>query len=273
MRIVRFVDAAGQTRYGTDYANGTAELLSGDPFTSGGGSLKREGKRVEVKKLLAPVEARAIICIGLNYKKHAEETGATLPEFPVMFMKNPAALNHPESPIVIPKSCQAPNEQVDFEVELAVVIGKAASGVPKDKALDHVLGYTIGNDVSARLWQKHKGMGGQWVRGKSFDTFCPLGPAIVTTDELRDPQKLKIETKVNGQVMQSDNTSDMIFSVADLIAFLSDGMTLLPGTVILTGTPSGVGVARKPQVFLKQGDVVEQTIEGIGTLRNPVVHA
>jgi 2-keto-4-pentenoate hydratase/2-oxohepta-3-ene-1,7-dioic acid hydratase in catechol pathway len=266
MKIIRFVDHEGQIRYGTDYAQGTASLLSGDPFVA----VKPTTQRVSVGKLLSPVEPRAIVCIGLNYRKHAEETGAKLPEFPVMFMKNPAALNHPDVPIVVPESCKNP-EQVDYEVELAVVIGRDARGVGKAEALDYVLGYTIGNDVSARTWQKHPGMGGQWVRGKSFDGFCPLGPCLATRDEIPDPQQLRVETKLNGQVMQSERTADMIFSVAELIAFLSTDMTLLSGTVILTGTPSGVGVARKPPVFLRSGDVLEMTISGIGTLRNPVV--
>lgn len=266
MKIIRFVDHEGQIRYGTDYSGGTATLLSGDPLVA----VKKTTQRVAVGKLLSPIEPRAIICIGLNYRKHAEETGSKLPEFPVMFMKNPAALNHPDVPIVVPECCKNP-EQVDYEVELAVVIGKDARGLSKADALKYVLGYTVGNDVSARLWQKHPGMGGQWVRGKSFDTFCPLGPCLVTTDEIPDPQALSVETKLNGQVMQSEKTADMIFTVADLIAFLSTDMTLLAGTVILTGTPSGVGVARKPPIFLKAGDTVELTISGIGTLKNPVI--
>jgi 2-keto-4-pentenoate hydratase/2-oxohepta-3-ene-1,7-dioic acid hydratase in catechol pathway len=159
---------------------------------------------------------------------------------------------------------------VDFEGELAVVIGRPARDVPVERGLDVVLGYTVGNDVSARRVQK-RGGGGQWVRGKSYDGFCPLGPVLVTADEIPDPQRLDLRTEVNGQVMQQTSTADMIFGVAALVADLSAGMTLLPGTVILTGTPSGVGFARTPPVFLAPGDRVAITIEGIGTLENPFV--
>ena len=162
--------------------------------------------------------------------------------------------------------------QVDFEVELAVVIGRAAKNISAAKALDYVLGYTIGNDVSARRWQKHGG-GGQWVRGKSFDTFCPLGPELVTKDLVPDPQQLRLQCCLNGELMQDANTADMIFSVAELIEYLSDSMTLLPGTVIMSGTPSGVGFARQPPVFLKPGDSLELTIDNLGTLCNPVAEA
>jgi len=159
--------------------------------------------------------------------------------------------------------------EVDYETELAVVIGRAAKDVDTAEALHYVLGYTAANDVSARRWQGKRGAG-QWVRGKSFDTFCPLGPELVTPDELEDPQNLRLTCVLNGQVMQDANTSDMIFPVAELISYLSSGATLLPGTVILTGTPSGVGFTRKPPVFLMPGDTVEVSVEGIGTLRNPV---
>jgi 2-keto-4-pentenoate hydratase/2-oxohepta-3-ene-1,7-dioic acid hydratase in catechol pathway len=162
--------------------------------------------------------------------------------------------------------------QVDYEVELAVIIGKAAKDVPTARAFDYVLGYTIGNDVSARRWQKHGG-GGQWVRGKSFDTFCPLGPELVTKDLVPDPQQLRLQCFLNGELMQDANTADMIFSVAELIEYLSSGMTLLPGTVIMSGTPSGVGFARQPPVYLKPGDNLELKIDNLGTLRNPVAEA
>jgi len=265
MRIIRFVDESGEVRFGEEAADGTAALLSGTSLLD----LRPNGRRAKVARLVAPLEPAAILCIGLNYRKHAEEGGHPIPDEPVLFMKNPAALHHPKAPIVIPRSCLDPL-QVDYECELAVVIGRAARNVRPDEALDYVLGYTAANDVSARTWQKQGG-GGQWVRGKSFDTFCPLGPAIVTADELRDPQRLEISTRLNGQLMQQANTSDMIFPVAELISRLSCGMTLLPGTVILTGTPSGVGVARNPPVFLKPGDVVEVAIDHIGTLTNPVI--
>jgi len=264
MRIIRFTDENDRACYGHKYINDTAVLLD-DRLYNG---LKTTGEKTRVKKLLAPVEPAAILCIGLNYHQHAKETGSELPKYPVLFMKNPATLNNPGDPIIIPPLCMEPN-QVDYEVELAVVIGKAAKNVPADKALDYVLGYTIANDVSARRWQKHSG-GGQWVLGKSFDTFCPLGPELVTVDEIPDPQTLQIKCILNGKVMQDTNTSDMIFSVAEIIEFLSSIMTLLPGTVILTGTPSGVGFVRNPPVFLKPGDTVKLTIDKIGTLSNPV---
>ncbi|MCB1775707.1 MAG: fumarylacetoacetate hydrolase family protein, partial [Gammaproteobacteria bacterium] len=174
----------------------------------------------------------------------------------------------PGETIRIPAACEH-GPEVDFEAELAVVIGKEARNVGVDEALRYVLGYTCANDVSARRWQKHGG-GGQWVRGKSFDTFCPLGPVIVTADEIPDPQRLAIRSELNGEVMQSSTTADMIFSVAELVAFLSRDTTLAPGTVILTGTPEGVGFARKPPVFLDDGDTITISVGAIGTLSNPV---
>ncbi len=174
-------------------------------------------------------------------------------------------------PIIVPTVCQD-REQVDFEGELAVVIGAAARDVSKADAMRHVLGYCVANDVSARWWQK-SGSGGQFFRGKSFDTFCPLGPAVTPASSVPNPAALRIVTKVNGQVMQDGSTGDMIFDVATLVSDLSRGLTLLPGTVILTGTPSGVGMARNPPQYLKHGDQVEISIDGLGTLRNTVLHA
>jgi 2-keto-4-pentenoate hydratase/2-oxohepta-3-ene-1,7-dioic acid hydratase in catechol pathway len=243
-----------------------ATLLEGQLFSEDG--LKDTGRQVRVTKLLPLIQPAAILCIGLNYHEHAKETGAELPTYPVLFMKNPATVNAPGDPIVLPESCTDPL-QVDYEAELAAVIGKSAKNVQADDALNYVLGYTAANDVSARRWQKHGG-GGQWVRGKSFDTFCPLGPELVTADEIPDPQKLRLRSILNGEVMQDSNTADMIFSVAALIEKLSEDMTLLPGTVLLTGTPGGVGFTRKPPVFLKPGDTIEISLEGIGSLTNPV---
>ena len=240
-------------------------MLEGQLFDS----LKDTRRQVRVKKLLAPLEPKAILCIGLNYRQHAEEAGFKIPQYPVLFMKNPATLAHPNDPVVIPVSCMDPL-QVDYEVELAVVIGKATKNVSTQTALQYVLGYTIANDISARRWQAHAGSG-QWIRGKSFDTFCPLGPILVTPDEIPDPQSLQLKCILNGNTMQDAPTSDMIFPVAELISYLSTDMTLLPGTVILTGTPSGVGYTRDPAVFLKPGDVLESVIEGVGSLRNPIV--
>lgn len=266
MRLVRFIDEQGAVQFGCGYDGRTAERLRDHPLNG----VDPTGERVNVRKLLSPVVPPAILCIGLNYRKHAEETGQELPTFPVLFMKNPAAVHHPHVPIMLPACSTGP--EVDYECELAVVLARPARNVPHGSALDYVLGYTVGNDVSARRWQKQGG-GGQWVRGKSFDTFCPLGPELVTPDEIPDPQTLRLSTRLNGRTMQDSTTADMIFSVADLIAELSKDLTLLPGSVILTGTPSGVGVARDPKVFLKAGDEVVCEIEKIGQLRNPVVDA
>jgi len=264
MRIIRIIDENGYTRFGHDYYDGAATLLEGDMFSRP----QDTGKREKVRKLLAPVQPPAILCIGLNYRQHVRETNGELPRYPVLFMKNPAALCHPGDPILLPHSCLDPL-QVDFEIELAVVIGKAAKNVQIADALAYVCGYSIGNDVSARRWQKHGG-GGQWVRSKSFDTFCPLGPELVTTEEIPDPQHLRLQCFLNGMVMQDGSTADMIFPVAELIEYLSRDMTLLPGTVILTGTPDGVGFARNPPVFLRPGDSLELRIDNLGILRNPV---
>jgi len=264
MHIVRFIDDNDQDCYGHDYGKGKALRLSGDLFSG----LEETGESVDVKKILAPLVPSVILAIGLNYHQHAEETGLKIPEYPVLFMKNPGAVTNPGDPILLHPSCMAPPE-VDYEVELAVVIGKTAKDVTAAEALGFVFGYTVANDVSARRWQGARGSG-QWVRGKSFNTFCPLGPVLVTVDELVDPQNLQLTCVLNGQVMQNGNTSDMIFPVGELISFLSTGTTLLPGTVILTGTPSGVGYTREPPVFLMPGDTVDMTVEGIGTLSNPV---
>ncbi len=265
MRIIRFLDDDGVVRHGCDPspAFDEAELLDGDPPWNP----KPTGRRVTPGKLLCPIEPRAILCVGLNYRQHAEETGAELPEHPVLFMKNIGATHHPGEPIKLPGCSLGP--EVDYEVELGVVIGKPTRDVAEADALSHVFGYTVANDVSARRWQKHGGAG-QWVRGKSFDTFCPFGPCLVTADELPDPQNLRLTTTLNGSIMQDSNTSDMIFPVARLLAELSKDMTLLPGTLLLTGTPQGVGVAREPKVFMKDGDTVTCAIDGIGELTNPV---
>ena len=262
MKIVRFQDEAGKIQHGTPVDEQSACLIKGDLF----GNYAATDHCVKIGKLLAPIIPRTILCIGLNYRQHAEETGAKIPEHPVLFMKAVNAVNNPGDPIVIPKI--APNE-VDYECELAVIIGRAAKNVSRKDALQYVLGYTCANDVSARRWQKEGG-GKQWCRGKSFDTFCPLGPCLVMTDEIPNPNDLEIKTLLNGKTMQDSTTSDMIFDVPGLISFLSEGTTLLPGTVILTGTPQGVGFARTPPVFLKAGDYVIIDIKGIGKLASPV---
>jgi 2-keto-4-pentenoate hydratase/2-oxohepta-3-ene-1,7-dioic acid hydratase in catechol pathway len=265
MRIIRFVDEGGAVRQGIASVKG----LSLGVVERESGIWDVSDQEFRVMRLLSPVVPTAIICIGLNYREHAGETGMAAPERPVVFMKNPAAVIGPGDAIVLPASCRNPL-QVDYEVELAVVIGRPAKNVPEAEALSYVRGYTVGNDVSARIWQK-KGGGGQWVRGKSFDTFCPLGPELVTPDEIPDPGSLNLTCVLNGETMQAGNTSQMIFSVNALISYLSEDTTLLPGTVIMTGTPSGVGYARIPPVYLKPGDRLSLSIDRIGTLENTVV--
>lgn len=262
MKVIRFRDEGGVVRYGEPVGPRSARLIEGDLFDR----FQVRDAVAAVGKLLAPVAPPTILCIGLNYRFHAEETGAKIPEYPVLFIKAANALNHPGDPIVIPGVAR---DEVDYECELAVIIGKAAKNVTREQALEYVLGYTCANDVSARRWQKDRG-GRQWCRGKSFDTFCPLGPQIVTADEVPNPNALGLKTILNGETMQDWTTSDMIFDVPTLISFLSQGTTLLPGTVILTGTPHGVGFTRTPPVFLQPGDRVTIEIEEIGTLTNPV---
>ncbi len=217
--------------------------------------------------LLAPVQPVDILCIGLNYRRHAQEGGFPIPQYPVLFAKTTTAIQHPGAPIRLPRKINS--TKVDYEAELAVVIGKACYNVSAEQALSHVLGYTCANDVSARDWQKHAG-GGQWCRGKTFATFCPLGPTLVTAKDMPDPNNLAIKTRLNGELMQDSNTRDMIFSIAEIIQFLSGSTLLAPGTVILTGTPEGVGFARTPPVYLQPGDEVTIEIETIGSLTNPV---
>jgi len=220
-------------------------------------------KRADVV-LLAPVPRPGkLICIGLNYRDHAIESKMPIPERPVVFSKFSSSVIGPGEAVVVPSK----SEQVDYEAELAVVIGRRAKNVTPEQAYDYVLGYTIVNDVSARDFQFADG---QWQRGKSCDTFAPMGQWIVTTDEIPDPHKLSIKLRLNGQTMQDSSTNQLIFGVPELIAFLSESITLEPGDVIATGTPPGVGFARKPPVFLKSGDVMEVEIEGIGTLTSPI---
>ena len=263
MRIARYVTADGSINWGEEMPDGSIQRLSG----SLAGGFQRTGETAAVHARLAPVEATTILCIGLNYRRHAEETKAQIPKVPVLFMKGINAVNHPGAPIQIPSALRS--QKVDYECELAVVIGKPCKNVRREDALKYIAGFTAANDVSARDWQKEGG-GGQWCRGKTFDTFAPLGPVLVTPDEIPDPQNLRIRTLVNEEVLQDCSTADMIFDVVTLIEFLSASTTLLPGTVILTGTPHGVGMARTPQRFLQPGDVVTVEIERIGKLTNPV---
>ena len=230
---------------------------------------RENGLLIEYSKarLLAPVTRPGkLIAIGLNYRDHAAESNMPIPDKPVVFSKFTTSVIGANEPVVLPKT----SEQVDYEAELGVVIGRRTKNVSLERALDYVLGYTIINDVSARDFQFADG---QWQRGKSCDTFAPMGEAIVTTDEIPDPHNLSIRLRLNGKTMQDSNTDQLVFGVPALIAFLSETITLEPGDVIATGTPPGVGFARKPPVFLKHGDVMEVEIEKLGMLRNPVIAA
>ncbi len=265
MKIIRYRDLQGGVGYAAQQSDGKALKLAGDIYHSP----KTTDEPVEVAKLLAPMLPSSIICIGLNYRRHAQETGAKIPEFPVVFFKGINTLLNPGEPILLPTYLKS--DEVDYECELAVVISRAGKNISRRNALDHVLGYTCCNDVSARDWQI-KRSGGQWSRGKTFDTFSPLGPVLVTRDEIPNPNDLKIRTVLNGVAVQDWNTNDMIFDVPALIEFLSGSTTLLPGTVILTGTPHGVGMAQKPPRWLKAGDSVTIEIEKIGALHNTVAN-
>lgn len=226
-----------------------------------------QSKPITPEQLLAPISNPGkIFCIGLNYQDHAEETGREPPGEPVVFNKFPSAIQHPERQIVLPKV----SPKVDFEAELVVVMGKSGRHISEAQALDYVAGYCCGHDVSARDWQTQK-PGGQWLLGKTFDTFAPLGPFLATRDEIGDASNLGIKFRLNGRTMQDSNTSQLIFPIPKLIAYISQVVTLAPGDLIFTGTPAGVGVARKPPVYLQSGDVCEVEIEHLGVLRNPVV--
>ncbi|MCG3149259.1 MAG: putative protein YisK [Verrucomicrobiae bacterium] len=260
MKITRYLDSAGRIQLAAD-----GHRITGDLF----GKFTVTNEPADVRKLLAPLVPTAILCIGANYRRHIEESkpGAKMPEYPVLFMKQPAAVQNPGDPVLLPRHLRS--DAVDYECELAVVIGRTGKNVAKADALKYVFGYTAANDISARDWQKQKG-GSQWCRGKTFDTFCPLGPCITTTDEIPNPNALRLSLTLNGEVRQDWNTNDMLFNVPTLIEFLSGSTTLLPGTVILTGTPHGVGMAMNPPQWLKAGDTMTVEIEKIGQLTNPV---
>jgi 2-keto-4-pentenoate hydratase/2-oxohepta-3-ene-1,7-dioic acid hydratase in catechol pathway len=263
MKIIRYQNSSGQIFYGAQQPSGETFRITGDIFSE----YQATKEPVQIAKILAPIVPAALLCIGLNYKRHAAESNLPAPQFPVLFVKTPNALQHPGAPVLIPTHLRS--DEVDYECELAVVIGRSCKNVGRANALDYVLGYTCANDVSARDWQVKRG-GGQWCRGKSFDTFAPLGPCLVTRDEIPNPNALRIRTILNGETVQDWNTNDMIFDVPSLIEFLSGSTTLLPGTVILTGTPHGVGMASKPPRWLKSGDSVTIEIEKIGSLTNPI---
>ena len=262
MQIVRFL-SGGQTYQGKRIDDATALQIEDNLFDN----YRVTDRKLKIEKLLAPLIPQDILCIGLNYREHARESNSAIPENPMLFIKSSNTLANPFDTIPLPKR----SSQIDYECELAVVIGKTAKDVSRADALKYVFGYTCANDVSARDWQREKSLGGgQFARGKSFDGFCPLGPWIVTADEIPNPNALRLSTTLNGKVMQDHTTSDMIFDVPTLIQSLSSTMTLRPGSIILTGTPQGVGFARNPPVWMKDGDTVVVEVERIGSLENPV---
>ncbi|PTX18080.1 2-keto-4-pentenoate hydratase/2-oxohepta-3-ene-1,7-dioic acid hydratase in catechol pathway [Pontibacter mucosus] len=229
---------------------------------------QNEGKLPQVAddvRLGSPIARPSkIVCIGLNYADHAKETGAAIPQEPIVFFKATSALCGPNDDVIIPKN----SEKLDWEVELAVIIGKKASYVSEEEALDYVAGYALHNDYSERAFQLERG--GQWVKGKSNDTFAPVGPFLATPDELEDVNNLRLWLTVNGETMQDGTTANLIFKIPFLVSYLSQFMTLLPGDMITTGTPAGVGLGMNPQVYLKEGDVVELGIDGLGSSKQTV---
>lgn len=261
MRIVRFRRHRAPTSYGILESDLQITPVEGDVF----GKWKRSHRRVrlETVRLLCPVQPPNILAIALNYRTHVLEAGQEIPTAPALFLKASTAIIGPDQPIVLP--AMAPNE-VDYEAELVIVVGKLARNVSEANALDYVLGYTCGNDVSARDCQLR--LDTHIARAKSFDTFAPVGPWIETD---LNPDACSIKCRLSGNTMQNANTMDLVFSARQLVSYLSRCMTLLPGTIVMTGTPAGVGYAHKPPIFLRPGDVVEVDIEGIGVLRNPVV--
>jgi 2-keto-4-pentenoate hydratase/2-oxohepta-3-ene-1,7-dioic acid hydratase in catechol pathway len=284
MRLVTYRNPQGQLRAGIERGKQVIDLAGSDPtlpdsvlalLAAGPEALGRAASLADSPRavladdpvLQAPLpRPNKILCIGLNYRDHAEETGAKIPDDPVVFSKFATAVVGPEAEIRLPRV----STKVDFEAELVVVIGRGGRHISEADAIEHVAGYTCGHDVSARDWQLEKD-GRQWLLGKTFDTFAPMGPALVTRDEVPDPHALAIRLRLNGRTMQDSTTSKLIFSVPKLIAYISQVVTLEPGDVIFTGTPPGVGNARKPPVYMQPGDVVEVEIDGLGLLRNRCV--
>ncbi|CAL8249189.1 unnamed protein product [Merluccius merluccius] len=290
MRLVQFLrrgDAGGGMRVGVEQGEGlgVVDLTACDPSlpatVRGLLELGDEGRararralssgqcvldRADIK-LLSPILApEKVVCVGMNYRDHCLEQNAPIPSEPIIFNKFPNVITGPYDDIILP----AESQEVDWEVELAFVIGRSGKHIKEEEALSYVAGFTVANDVSARDWQMKRN-GKQWLLGKTFDTFCPLGPALVTTDAVKDPHQLGIRCLVNGDTVQSSNTDQMIFKTEQIIAWVSRFVTLTPGDVFLTGTPPGVGVFRKPPVYLKKGDVVECQIDQIGSILNKVV--
>ena len=282
MKLIRF-GPPGQERPGVQLEDGTRLDASGavrdyDEGFFGGDGLDSLAAWLRHSAATAPrvppgtrlgcplARPSKIVCIGLNYRDHAAESGANVPKEPVVFFKATTSLVGPDDPVMIPRNAK----KLDWEVELAVVIGRRASYVPKENALNHVAGYVLHNDYSEREFQLERG--GQWVKGKSADTFAPMGPFLATRDEIPDAQQLDMWLTVNGETRQKSNTSQMIFDVATLVSYLSDFMTLLPGDVISTGTPAGVGLGIKPEPrYLRAGDVVELGVSGLGQARQQVI--
>ncbi|RSL66605.1 hypothetical protein CEP54_003633 [Fusarium duplospermum] len=275
-RLVRFLAKDDRIYYGdailpageTNIAKAKkAHVITGDIF----GKHDVTDKVVDIRLLLSPLapeDVGTVRCLGLNYTQHAIETKMPIPKFPVLFYKPKTSLSGPSDPIPIPARAQT-GHSLDYECELVIIIGKQALDVSEDDALGYVLGYSVGNDVSHREWQIKLG-GGQWSLGKGFDGWAPYGPGIVTKDALKDAQNLNIWTKLNGETVQNSSTKDQIFGIKKTISFLSQGTTLEPGDLIFTGTPEGVGMGRNPPLWLKDGDVVEVGLEGVGSIINTV---
>jgi len=281
MKLIRF-GSIGEEKPGVQLDNGTrldvSEFVSADYNEAffGGNGIQELSDWLEKNERNCPVVSDAvrlgsplvrpskIVCVGLNYAKHAEESGMAIPKEPVLFFKATSAIVGPNDDVIIPKN----SEKSDWEVELAVVIGKKASYVEEKDALDHVAGYVLHNDYSERAFQIEKE--GQWCKGKGCDTFAPIGPFIVSVDEIKDPNNLDLWLKLNGEKIQDSNTSDFIFNVQEVVSYISQFMTLLPGDIISTGTPSGVGLGFNPPKYLKAGDVVELGIEGLGTSKQNI---
>lgn len=275
-RLVRFLAKDGRIYYGdpilapgdTNIANATqARVIKGDIFSKHDVT----DQVAQIRILLSPIareDVRSVRCLGLNYEQHARESKMPLPKYPVLFSKPVTSLTGPFDNIPVPTLAQEV-DGLDYECELVAVIGKEARDVLESEALEYVMGYAVGNDVSHREWQLKRG-GGQWALGKGFDGWAPFGPGIVSSRLIKDPQALRIRTKLNGKTVQDSSTKDMIFGVASTVSFLSQGTTLLPGDIIFTGTPQGVGSGRSPPLWLRDGDIVEVSLENIGSCTNHI---
>ena len=263
--MARIIDEAGKVVLVAQGTDGTLVRCEGESLIDP--DLKVTDSPVKAERFLSPVDPRALVCVAASYRAHIEECNLTEQPEPAVFMKNPASATGHECPVVIPSVC---DDEVDYEGELAVVLSQDCYNVTEEQALERIAGYTVVNDVSARIWQLERG-GGQWIRGKSFDTFAPMGPFLVTPDEVGSTDDLTIRTILDGEVVQEASTKLMIRGVAELISFLSQGTTLLAGTVVLTGTPEGVGWFRKPRKLLRPGSAVSVEIDRVGLLVNSVV--